>query len=106
MKTLFLACLVTFSILLSPMFSTSFDAVAGRTQAGYGGEECACGMPAPPTCYDEATWQRCDGSRDSSMASSSWEDEGMTSDGPVDYTSGVLMLLVAAMLTSRAIRFP
>jgi hypothetical protein len=63
-------------------------------------------MPAPPTCYDEATWQRCDGSSDSNMMSSSGVDESRTSDGPVDYTSGILMLLAAAMLTSRAIRFP
>ena len=87
------------------MISTSFDAVAGRTQAGYGGEECACGLPAPPICYDEATWQRCD-TGSGYMVASSEGDESKTSDVPVDYTSGILMLLVAAMLTSRAIRFP
>jgi hypothetical protein len=107
MKKLLIAGLVAFSILLSPFTSTSFDAVAGRTTHGDGGEECACGMPAPPICYDEATWQRCDSSsgQDSDMMASS--DESKTSeDVPVDYSSGILMLLVAAFFTSRAIRFP
>jgi hypothetical protein len=55
--------LVSFSILLAPSASSKYQATAGRVvQGGVVGEECICGFPGPLPCYDETTWQPCDGS--------------------------------------------
>jgi hypothetical protein len=85
-----------------------FDATAGRTQHGYG-EECECGLPAPPECYDEITLQRCDtgvGGGGNIAAPDEGDANKSATEVPTDYPSAALLLFLAAYLTSRAIRFP
>lgn len=107
MKKFLLAVVLVASILLPPFVSDSFSANAGRTQQGFGAP-CDCGLPAPPECYDEITLQRCDTGYvgGSNMAPDGGEGKSNETEAPPDYPSGVMLLLVAAFLTSRLIRFP
>lgn len=107
MKKFLIAGLLVIGILLSPIVSNSFNATAGRTSQSYGGEYCDCGLPAPPVCYQEESWERCDiGSGGNLTAPPDGGAEKKAKGLPLDYPSGLLVLFVAAFLTSRAIRFP
>jgi hypothetical protein len=94
------------SILLTPLFSAKYSALAGRVQPGFGiSEECACGKPAPPACYYDFTYQRCDtsdGGR-SQDQSSATDSQPVNNKKPVDGVSLGLMIFVAAYLFRRFI---
>jgi hypothetical protein len=49
--------LVFLSIVFAPILSNKFDAQAGRTVVGDGGEFCVASCPNVP-CYDELTGQQ------------------------------------------------
>lgn len=55
-------CFVVLSILIVPAFSSQFTAHAGKTVFGdFNSSDCPCGVESPIPCYNEYTWQRCDG---------------------------------------------
>lgn len=96
MKKFLSICLfVVLSILLTPVFSNQYNAVAGRVQAGNSlSPECDCNTSTGP-CYEGT--ERCDPARSSQQAT----EQSTNSTAPVDGASIGLMLFVSAYLLRR-----
>lgn len=88
--TVFVACFI---------FLSSSTGLAGRTQYGnIASPECPCGVPGPPTCYDQDTWQLCSGDGQVGGRTASAPPETKS-----DATSSIGMLLFTAFLILRRI---
>ena len=103
MKSFFI-CLAVCFILFS-----AIPAQAGRSVMGSAASpECTCGLKDGVPCYDESTWQRCDGDLGLMMESSAKQKSKSVSlpsgrSRDVDAGSLGLFVLVTALLLRRFI---
>jgi hypothetical protein len=100
---LFSILVLAFIIMMAPMLSNQFTALAGRTVHGdAASEECDCGQNNG-LCYDENSWARCDcGGPNAPLECGA----GRASTPQDDYLSGVMIFLFAAFLTRRIVKIP
>lgn len=85
------------------MFSAKYNALAGRVQSGnLASAYCPCGVEGPP-CYEENTWQLCNGEGGMQSQAPPSDDKSTKDTAPVDAASLGLVIFVAAYLFRRFI---
>jgi hypothetical protein len=104
MKKRLMISLLLISIFAFPLLSAQYNAYAGRSTMGDGGDYCECASSTSP-CYDDVTGDRCDSGGRYSMSDGT-KKAPSTPGSPIDLSSGLLLFFVAAYLTARFTRMP